>query len=448
MMAKRDSLGEQQMGMPIEEVYSRRTMKAAFLRMRKKTAPGVDGMTVEELPEWLSSEKWKRCHARLLDGSFRPKAVKGCEIPKPNGGKRLLGIPTVVDRLLQQAIVHCYQPKIDLTFSDSSFGYRPRRNAQQAVERWKEIVDEGYDWVVDIDLKGFFDNVHHDILMHKLQQHVGDPRVRKVIGRFLRAGMMRGGLSTRRQKGTPQGGPLSPLLSNVYLDELDRELESRGLRFVRYADDFIIMVKSEKAAHRVLKSITSFLRKRLRLEVNQEKSRVARYDEVTYLAYSLCRFKDGGLRLTVPVDTQKRIRCKLKGELTTRGRGQSLKETIKCLNPILRGTVQYLRAVDTDNSFESFDGWVRRRLRALCWRHWKQPKTRRKRLIALGIPEHKAKKMASSSRGPWRCSASPTVNQALPNKKLAALGLLSMHELFRHLQRLDQLPTQLSLPFT
>lgn len=432
----------------IEEVFSRRNMKAALIRTRKRTAPGVDGQTVEELPEWLSSEEWKRCRERLLDGSFRPKAVKGCEIPKANGGTRLLGIPTARDRLLQQAIVVSYQKKIDATFSDSSYGYRPHRNAQQAVQRWATIVNEGLEWVVDVDLKGFFDNVNHDILMHKLQGYVEDPRVRTVIGRFLRAGMMQGGLTSQRRKGTPQGGPLSPLLSNVYLDELDRELENRGHRFVRYADDGITMVRTERAAHRVLAAIQRFVETRLQLQVNEGKSRVARFDEVSYLGYGLCRFKNGQLKITVPRSGLKKIRRKLKQELTTQARGRSLKETIQRLNPILRGIFHYLKVVDTKSTFDSLDKWTRRRLRGICWRHWKTPATRRRRLIALGIRPVQARRMASSSKGPWRCSAAPTVNHAVPNKKLAALGLFSMTKAYQALARLKPIPTQLSLPFT
>jgi len=435
-------------GSPVtmEEVLDRRDVEKALRRVKSnKGAPGVDGMTVWDLEAHVLSPEWERARERLGDGSYRPKAVRGAEIRKPHGGTRMLGIPTVRDRLVQQMILQKLQPIIDLTFSESSFGYRPGRSALDAVERWKEYVEDGREWVVNIDLRAFFDRIHHDKLMHLLGRHVNDKRILKVTGRYLRADLMEGGLSSQRRKGAPQGGPLSPLLSNIYLHELDRELEQRGHRFVRYADDFIVLVKSEKAGRRVLESVRRFLDRKLKLEINEDKSSVERVEEISYLGYCIT-FKggDGGPRLAVSRKSHLRIRAKLREELSRKARGRSIDDTIKRISPVLRGLYGYIRLAETQNSYRAIDGYVRRRLRMLIWRHWKTPKNRCKKLVLLGLAPAKARQYASTSKGPWRISGTPFLQQALSNDYFVKLGLFSLEAAYQRGPR----PRQLSLRFS
>jgi RNA-directed DNA polymerase len=411
----------------MEEVLRAENVEKALRRVRaNKGAPGVDGMTVDELGEFLSSKGWQQIERALLEGQYKPQAVLGVEIPKPNGGKRQLGIPTVVDRLIQQAILQAVQPYIDPTFSEHSYGFRPGRRAQDAVCQMKDYVVAGYEWIVDCDLAKFFDEVQHDVLMARVARRIQDKRILRTIRRYLQAGLMLGGLLSQRVKGTPQGGPLSPLLSNILLDDLDRELERRGHRFARYADDFIVCVKSRRAGERVLESLEQFLAKKLRLKVNRDKSKVARADECTFLGYSMIYLKDGSIRLTLPRGTLQRLREKVRTVAGRRGRGQSIGNVIQQLTPILRGWYNYYQLAETAWSFSGPDGYVRRRLRWLYWRHWKTPRTRRKRLIALGLRPEQARKTAYSNCGPWRCSRIPGVNQALPNSHFDKLGLYSL----------------------
>jgi RNA-directed DNA polymerase len=411
----------------MEEVLRAENVEKALRRVRaNKGAPGVDGMTVDELGEFLSSKGWQQIERALLEGQYKPQAVLGVEIPKPNGGKRQLGIPTVVDRLIQQAILQAVQPYIDPTFSEHSYGFRPGRRAQDAVCQMKDYVVAGYEWIVDCDLAKFFDEVQHDVLMARVARRIEDKRILRTIRRYLQAGLMLGGLLSQRVKGTPQGGPLSPLLSNILLDDLDRELERRGHRFARYADDFIVCVKSRRAGERVLESLEQFLAKKLRLKVNRDKSKVARADECTFLGYSMIYLKDGSIRLTLPRGTLQRLREKVRTVAGRRGRGQSIGNVIQQLTPILRGWYNYYQLAETAWSFSGPDGYVRRRLRWLYWRHWKTPRTRRKRLIALGLRPEQARKTAYSNCGPWRCSRIPGVNQALPNSHFDKLGLYSL----------------------
>ena len=418
----------------MEEVLRDRNVEKARRQVRSnRGAPGVDGMTVDELREFLDSETWEQIRKALLEGTYRPQAVLGVEIPKPNGGKRQLGIPTVIDRLIQQAILQAVQPHIDRTFSEHSYGFRPGRRAQDAVERMKDYVDAGYEWIVDCDLAKFFDEVQHDVLMARVARRIQDKRILRTIRRYLQAGLMLGGMVSQRLKGTPQGGPLSPLLSNILLDDLDRELERRGHRFARYADDFIICVKSRKAGERVLESLERFLAKRLRLKVNRDKSKVARADECTFLGYSTLFLKDGSTRLTIARRSLQRLRDKVRQVIAGRGRGQSIQAVIQRLKPILRGWYNYYCLDGMATNYGGVDGYVRRRLRWLYWRHWKTPKTRRKRLIALGLSPAQAGRTAYSSCGPWRCSRIPGMQQALPNRHFDDLGLFSL--LQAHQQR-------------
>ncbi len=410
----------------MEEVLRDVNVEKALRRVKaNRGVPGVDGMTVDDLGAYLSSPAWQQNKRALLEGQYTPQAVLGVEIPKPNGGKRQLGIPTVVDRLIQQAILQAVQPSIDPTFSSHSYGFRPGRRAEGAVQRMKDYVDAGHEWIVDCDLAKFFDEVQHDVLMARVARRIQDKRILRTIRRYLQAGLMLGGLVSQRVKGTPQGGPLSPLLSNILLDDLDCELERRGHRFARYADDFIVCVKSHKAGERVLASLERFLNKKLRLKVNRDKSKVARADECIFLGYSIVFLKDGRPRLIVSRRSLQRLRTKVRQITGRRGRGQSMEHVIESLTPVLRGWYNYYCLSEIANVYEAADQYIRRRLRWLYWRHWKTPRTRRKRLIALGLSPKAASQTAYAKCGPWRCARIPGVNQALSNRHFANLGLYS-----------------------
>jgi group II intron reverse transcriptase/maturase len=332
--------------------------------------------------------------------------------------------------MIQQALLQVLQPQIDPTFSEASFGFRPGRSAHQAVERAREHVAAGYRWVVDMDLEKFFDRVNHDILMSRVARRVKDKRILLLIRRYLQAGLMDGGIVGQRTEGTPQGGPLSPLLSNVLLDELDRELERRGHRFVRYADDCNIYVRSERAGERVLESIERFLQKRLRLKVNRDKSAVDRPWKRKFLGYTMTPHKEPKLR--VAPESEKRFQAKVR-ELARQGRGRSLGWTIERLEPLIRGWVAYFQKAEVKAAFERLDKWLRRRLRCILWRQWKRPRTRAKRLMKLGLDRHRAFASAYNGHGPWWNAGASHMNQAVPTRYLRGIGLLSLLEEHRRL---------------
>src|SRR4030042_1183823 len=334
--------------------------------------------------------------AALLSGSYEPSPVRKVEIAKPGGGVRALGIPTVMDRMIQQAVSQVLTALFDPTFAEDSYGFRPGRSTHQAVERAREHMAAGHRWVVDLDLAKFFDTVQHDVLMRRVARRVKDKRVLRLIGRFLRAGMMEGGLTSPRTEGTPQGGPLSPLLSNILLDELDKELERRGHRFCRYADDCNIYVRSKAAGKRVMESITRFLEKRLCLKVNREKSAVDRPWKRDFLGYTMTWHRQP--KLKVSPDSIERIKGKIR-ELMWKARGCSLTKTIGELVPLLRGWINSFRLSSVKIAFEELDGWIRRRLRCVIWQHWKKPRTRAKKLIQRGIEREAAYISAYNGRG-------------------------------------------------
>ena len=409
----------------MEAVVERENMKRALQQVvRNRGAAGVDGMPVEQLLPYLK-EHWERIKAELLDGTYQPAPVRRVEIPKPGGGgMRVLGIPTVVDRLIQQALHQVLSPHFDPSFSASSYGFRPGRNAQQAVRQARAYVREGRRWVVDIDLEKFFDRVNHDVLMARLARRIKDRRVLRLIRRYLEAGMMTSGLVTPRREGTPQGGPLSPLLSNILLDELDKELERRGHQFCRYADDCNIYVRSRSAGERVLRSLTRFLEQRLRLKVNAAKSAVARPWEQKFLGYSMTWHRDP--RLKVATGTVARLKEKLR-ELFRQGRGRNLERFIEeGLNPLLRGWVNYFRLAEVKNVFEELDGWIRRKLRCLIWRHWKRSYRRAQGLMRRGLVEEQAWRSATNGRGPWWNAGAAYMHAAFPQSYFAQRGLLSL----------------------
>jgi len=416
----------------MEMVVERENMVAALRRVEgNKGVAGIDGMTVAELRPYLRAH-WPRIKAELLDGRYRPAPVRVVQIPKPGGkGMRMLGIPTVVDRLIQQAVHQVLAPIFDRDFSESSYGFRPGRSALQAVQQARAYVASGRRWVVDMDLERFFDRVNHDVLMARVARKVGDGRVLRLIRRYLQAGAMKGGLSTVRREGTPQGGPLSPLLSNILLDELDKELERRGHAFCRYADDCNVYVRSRRAGQRVLASLDRFLEKRLRLRINWDKSAVDRPWRRTFLGYTMTWHLKP--RLRVGAEPIRRLKAKVRAACR-RGRGWSLRRLIEELTPILRGWANYFRLAEVKGIFEELDGWVRRRLRCVIWRHWKRPYARARNLMRCGLEEERAWRSAMNGRGPWWNAGAPHMNQAYPKAAFDRMGLVSLLDHLRYIQ--------------
>ncbi len=407
----------------MEAVVERSNMLGAYERVVDNAgAPGVDGLAVAELKPWLKAH-WVSVRRALLAGEYIPAAVRKVEIPKPQGGVRILGIPTVVDRLIQQALHQVLQPLFEPEFSASSYGFRPGRNAHQAVEAARSYVAEGKRWVVDLDLEKFFDRVNHDVLMARVARKVEDKRVLKLIRRYLEAGLMEGGVASARTEGTPQGGPLSPLLSNILLTDLDRELEKRGHRFCRYADDCNIYVGSERAGQRVMAAVTAFLERRLKLKVNAEKSAVARPWQRKFLGYSMTSNREPKLRIAEPSRKRfaEKVRKALKG-----ARGRNLKRVIADLNPLLRGWIAYFRLTAVKGVLEELDGWIRRKLRTLLWRQWKRNHARAQNLMRAGLREARAWQSATNGRGPWWNGGASHMNAAFPKSWFDRLGLVSL----------------------
>jgi RNA-directed DNA polymerase len=408
----------------LERMLGRANMLRALRRVEgNRGAAGMDGMEVGELRAYLA-DHWAGIREQLLAGSYRPSPVRRVEIPKPDGGVRELGIPTVLDRLIQQALLQVLTPIFDPGFSDGSYGFRPGRSAHQAVSRAQAYVAEGYEWVVDLDIEKFFDRVNHDILMARLARKVADKRVLKLIRAYLNAGVLLNGVVVASEEGTPQGGPLSPLLANVLLGELDKELERRGHRFVRYADDCNVYVKSERAGMRVMESVVEFLEKKLKLKVNRSKSGVARPKDRKFLGFRLFRDKSG-VRVGLAPKTVERIKAAIR-ELTRASRGGwSMEERIWRLRTKLLGWVGYFALADTASAFEGLDEWLRRRLRMVYWRQWKRGRTRRHALRALGMPEWMGR-LVGSTKGPWRNAGSPPMQATLNKAYWAKSGLVSL----------------------
>ena len=410
------AIGEQLM----EEVCERENCKQALARIKaNKGSAGMDGMTVQQLPEFLK-QHWPAIREQLLSGTYKPQPVKRVEIPKPDGGVRKLGIPTVLDRFIQQAVMQALQRKWDRTFSEHSYGFRPVRSAHQAVTAAQQYIAEGYRWVVDLDLEKFFDRVNHDKLMAKVAERVSDKRLLKLIRAFLTAGVMEGGLVSAVDEGTPQGGPLSPLLSNIVLDEFDRELERRGLRFARYADDSNIYVRSRRAGERVMESITRFIMTKLKLTVNPQKSAVARPWERKFLGFSFTRNREPRKRIAPKAILRFKERVR---ELTQRTRGVSTEQMAEELARYLRGWIGYFGKCETPSVLHSLEEWARRRLRSVIWKQWKRGSVRFAELRKRGVGKDLAAQTAGSAHGPWRLAASPALSFALPNVYFDSLGI-------------------------
>ena len=404
----------------MEEVCGRENCEQALARVKtNKGSAGVDGMTVQQLPEFLK-QHWPAIREQLLSGTYKPEPVRRVEIPKPDGGVRKLGIPTVLDRLIQQAVMQVLQRKWDRTFSEHSYGFRPGRSAHQAVEQAQKYIAEGYRWCVDLDLEKFFDRVSHDKLMAKIAERVSDKRMLKLIRAFLTAGVMEGGLVSPVDEGTPQGGPLSPLLSNIVLDEFDRELERRGLRFARYADDSNIYVRSRRAGERVMESLKRFITARLKLKVNELKSAVARPWERKFLGFSFTANREPKRRIAPKAVDRFKGRVR---ELTSRTRGVSIERMAQELTRYLQGWLGYFGKCQTPSVLEGLEKWLRRRLRSAIWKQWKRGAKRFAELRKRGVYGDLAAKTAGSGHGPWRMADSPGLHIALPNAYFDSLGI-------------------------
>lgn len=415
----------------MERILHRDNMNLAYTRVRQKGgAAGVDGITVSEMPAYLRAHK-EELIVSLREGRYKPKPVRRVEIPKPDGGTRLLGVPTVIDRMIQQAVVQVLQPIFEKTFSDSSYGFRPNRNAHQAIAKAKEYYEEGYTHVVDIDLAKYFDTVNHDILLEMVRKEVQDKTVLTLIRRFLKSGVMENGLVSPTSEGTPQGGNLSPLLSNIYLSKFDRMLESRGHKFVRYADDCNIYVRSRRAAERVMESCTKFLEGKLRLKVNQEKSQIGSPLKRKFLGFSLYKGK-GKTGIRVHDATLKRFQAKVR-KLTSRNQGKAIEAILGKLNQYTIGWLGYYAIADMNTRIQSLSEWIRRRIRQIHWKQWKRIKSRHDNLERLGADDRKAWEWANSRLGYWRVAGSWILTTTLTNERLAALGYVDIAKRYKTL---------------
>jgi RNA-directed DNA polymerase len=410
--------------MMLETILSRDNMLAALKRVRaNKGSHGVDGMTVEELPAFLR-EKWASIKQKLMNGRYRPQPVRRVEIPKADGGVRLLGIPTVVDRLIQQAIAQVLTPIFEAGFSESSYGFRPGRNAHDAVRVAQGHINEGYTWVVDIDLEKFFDRVNHDKLMGRLSRKISDKRVLRLVRRYLESGVLTNGVKIATDEGTPQGGPLSPLLANIMLDDLDKELEKRGHRFCRYADDCNIYVRTKRAGERVMSGVGRFIREELSLRINEGKSAVDRPWKRKFLGFSFYHVK-GGVGIRIHPRSFEKLKEKIR-TVTNKRWSIGMEERLARLRQVTDGWINYFGVADANEAIQKLDKWTRRRLRACYWKQWKLSKTRYDNLVRLGTEATQAWEWANSRKGYWRVAGSGILQRALPSEVLKRIGYQCM----------------------
>jgi RNA-directed DNA polymerase len=418
--------------MLMERILSRENLLTALKRVEQnKGSHGIDGMCVKFLRRHLY-DNWDSLREALRTGNYKPSPVRRVEIPKPGGGVRLLGIPTVTDRFIQQAIAQVLTPIFDPTFSESSYGFRPNRSAHNAIRKAKGYIKEGFRWVIDMDLEKFFDKVNHDKLMGILAKRIEDRILLKLIRKYLQSGVMLNGVVQSTEEGTPQGGPLSPLLSNIILDKLDKELEARGHKFVRYADDCNIYVKSLKAGERVMESITTFIEQKLKLKVNRNKSAIDRPWKRKFLGFSFTLNKEPKVRIAK--ESIKRFKAKIR-EITSRSKPFPLEVRIEMLNRYLTGWCGYFSLADTPSKFKEFDEWIRRRLRMCEWKQWKKPKTRVRKLTGLGVPNSKAYEWGNSRKKYWRIACSPILHKTLDNSYWSQRGLRSLYNRYEILRQ-------------
>ena len=413
----------------LEKVLARDNMiEAMYKVIRNKGSHGVDNMKADELREHVINT-WNTVKSKLLEGKYNPSPVRRVEIPKPDGGIRLLGIPTVQDRMIQQAIAQILNEIYEPIFSKSSYGFRPGRGAKDAIKKSEEYINQGNKWVVDMDLEKFFDKVNHNILVRKLERRIKDQRLIKLIRKYLESGVLINGIKVSSEKGTPQGGPLSPLLANIMLDDLDKELEKRGHKFCRYADDCNIYVKSKRAGERVMKSITNIIENELKLKVNRNKSNVDLVSRRKFLGFSFY-FAEGGAKIRIHEKSIGRFKDKIR-EITNRNKGISMDYRLIKLNDMIIGWVNYFKIANASRKLMELDKWIRRRLRACMWKQWKKVRTRYRNLIKFGIPKPKAYQYANTRKGYWRISNSPILNKIFNNKYFEILGLISMIKVYQ-----------------
>ena len=413
----------------LEKVLARDNMLEAMYKViRNKGSHGVDNMKADELREHVINT-WNTVKSKLLEGKYNPSPVRRVEIPKPDGGIRLLGIPTVQDRMIQQAIAQILNEIYEPIFSKSSYGFRPGRGAKDAIKKSEEYINQGNKWVVDMDLEKFFDKVNHNILVRKLERRIKDQRLIKLIRKYLESGVLINGIKVSSEKGTPQGGPLSPLLANIMLDDLDKELEKRGHKFCRYADDCNIYVKSKRAGERVMKSITNIIENELKLKVNRNKSNVDLVSRRKFLGFSFY-FAEGGAKIRIHEKSIGRFKDKIR-EITNRNKGISMDYRLIKLNDMIIGWVNYFKIANASRKLMELDKWIRRRLRACMWKQWKKVRPRYRNLIKFGIPKPKAYQYANTRKGYWRISNSPILNKIFNNKYFEILGLISMTKVYQ-----------------
>lgn len=416
------------MEMLMEQVLSKDNLNTAYKRVkRNKGVCGADGMSIEDAKIFIVNNRDTLIES-IMNGTYRPMPVMAHDIPKDDGTSRRLGIPTVIDRIIQQAINQVLMNIYDVNFHDNSFGFRPNRSAQQAVWRAKTYIEDGCEYVVDIDMKKYFDTINQDKLMYLLTQTIKDKRLLKLINRFLKCGVSENGVITKSIMGVSQGGPLSPILSNIYLNELDKELDRRGLNFVRYADDIQIYVKSRRAGHRVLERITTYLEQNLKVEVNQSKSDVRNYSNSKFLGFSFYKRK-GSIKMSIHTKSRLKFKNKVRA-LLKRNRGRNIEGVIKQLNTFTRGWINYYKISNNSSFVKEMDSWIRRKIRVYIWKQWKKISTRKRNLVNLGIPIAKAWEYANTRKGLWRISKSPILSYTLTNDYIGNLGLLNLNKLY------------------
>ena len=418
----------------LERILSRGNLNRAYKRVKaNKGAPGIDGMTVEDALPWLRGHR-EELLDQIRSGKYKPQPVRRKEIPKPDGGTRKLGIPTVVDRIIQQAIAQQLTPIFEPLFTDGSYGYRPGRSAQMAIQKVKEYAEQGYTTAVLIDLSKYFDTLNHDLLMNMVREEVHDKRVIELIKRFLKSGVMENGLLVRTEEGSPQGGPLSPLLANIYLNKYDHEMEGRGVHVIRYADDIVVLARTPRAAARLLESSRRYLEGKLKLRMNMEKSKVVSVYSIRnfkFLGFALGKGKDG-VFIRAHAKSLKKAKQKLK-ELTSRSQGRNVRKVMYNVKVFIRGWLGYFGIASMRNTMKSWDEWLRRRFRMYIWKQWKLPRMRVKNLLKLGVPEWAAYQYGYSRKGYWRMSGTTTVNRAISKERLAQAGYYSILDQYESL---------------